>query len=111
MNYLLLLPPFLTVLLVQLFYYYRLKKLEHKLDGILESKVGDVLNALKQEIPLASTFLRGSIEQKLHAKALLLVKKIIPEMKAKGKDYSLVWVPLLIALGMTGVVWVLLFNL
>lgn len=93
-----LISTLITALSVQFFYYIKLKQLEKKGESLLEEKVGDVLNAFKQEIPMGSTFLRGTLEEKLKQKALTLVRKIIPELKKRGGDYSFFIVPPLLGL-------------
>jgi hypothetical protein len=107
MNYLLPIATLSTAILIQLYYAWRLKKVERSIEAALEKKVDEVLNSLKQEVPMASTFIRGSLEEKLRQKALDRVKKLLPDLKESKGGASLIAVPLLIALGVAALIVIL----
>lgn len=98
MIYLFLASTLLSVILTQIYYYFQLKKLEKKVDNALEMKVDQVFDTLKREIPMGATFITGSLEEKLKGKALLEVKKLVPDVKGDEVPFKLILYPILIAL-------------
>lgn len=77
---LLLATSFSAILITQCYYFWRLTRLKSQAPQMLENKVDEVLETLKNEIPLASTFLRGPLEEKLKLKAKNLVQGLIPDL-------------------------------
>lgn len=97
MTYLLLTGTFLSVVLTQLYYFCQIKKLEGKIETIIETKVEEVITSLLREIPMASTFLKGSFLDKIKFKAHEKVRDLIPQIKQKGGNLSMLFVPWIIA--------------
>lgn len=103
MNYLIPIATVLTTLLVQAFYFFKVKKLEEKVKGLLDEKIDDVILTMRAEIPMGSTFIRGALLDKLRNKASESVKKIIPRISpTEGGKASLLVIPWVIALLVAG---------
>lgn len=106
MNILLLVSSFLAVLFVQGYYLWKFKRFERQAKALLEQKVDEVISALKAEIPMAETFLRGSLDDKLRKKAKSLVQGLPERLKSGESKADWLFVPWLAALV---IAWVLSF--
>lgn len=99
----LLLTSYSAILITQGYYFLRLKHLKGQVPQTVENKVDEVIETLKKEIPLATTFLRGPLEEKLRCKAKSQVQSLLPEiLKTLGSPLSWVIFPYILT---TLLVW------
>ena len=89
MIYLMLALIFLSISLTQAYYFWKLKEVKKKASLLIEAKVDEVIDTLKGEIPMASTFLSGALDQKLRLKAKKLVGGLLSSLEEGEKDLSL----------------------
>jgi len=54
-----------------------------EIDALIDRKLDDLVSVFKRQIPMASTFLTGSLLVKLKASAKVEIVKMIPEIKEK----------------------------
>lgn len=83
---------FLTLFLTQAYYFWAFKRVEKKARHLIEEKVDEVIDTLKGEIPMAQTFLSGSLDQRLRSKAKGLVSTLLPTLK-RTLSFQLIFIP------------------